>query len=857
ELPSKITTNLADLTTITMSLVHRWFVASQDENKALKLIEQNDLIYLSEATDGWGLLGFPKQSIIDWLKDSGWLYEISPSMDGSVAPDSHINIRRVLESVNEDMVESLMQAIFTDRSFGQDIEELHQWIHEFLKENLPKPFPHFVLLATSHLQLQKAILQNPDDDDIELQEALSSALAHPDSIITILIKYWLAENQAWSTPVLLREENGGVCFFDEGGDILSHPAESWGFPLDLTCELLQEMGQQFQFVNSLASTEISVIKNTATELSEESLKKSDIETLSLKELKLLHEKLCRENPQIHPGISLGNNNKSHKMTWVNAIQIIYSRIERKSDSNLAQVEINTSKTLVDADGSTEIRAIVDESISVGELNEIVADYHLTFADQGTKTLFLILKKQWFDLIKAGEKREEYREICPYWEKRLEGKTYDHVTFQLGYSGEQRVTLPLLGIKKGYPVKEWSPESWWNKECFILELGRSDAAIEFNRQAEAKLAKLAEELNTKELQRQAEISEKLKSLTNSDGKKELAYVVRCQNTHGSASPFDAIQEMLKELNNTLCDWLSDLPPENNWEAFKAHLYSDPHTYPIVLAFYYGEENLLSNWEEIARSRLVPLAKMFKKWNAVGDKYDRAIDKLLPSMKELFVAELIQEWDERTANGEEPIINLSEMEDFATQVADRYLPFSEIAEFTGANCFGEIQDILQWLDTELWNIWSEIDDCDDQAAVSRQAKVEKIAKIALRKKVVWPRFFNKASFVEALIKAWDEKVIVVDLGIINEFTKAIVTPFLPPDQDVEVWMDNQKWSLVLDAFDWYDCAKDDLENADEDDDDIEGIETIEIIAAKLREMLTEMFDFEATYQEMDALYAKSPK
>ena len=35
-----------------------------------------------------------------------------------------------------------------------------------------------------------------------------------------------------------------------------------------------------------------------------------------------------------------------------------------------------------------------------------------------KTLTLSLKKQWFDMIKAGEKKEEYREQREYWIKRL-------------------------------------------------------------------------------------------------------------------------------------------------------------------------------------------------------------------------------------------------------------------------------------------------------------------------------------------------------------------------------------------------------------------------------------------------------
>lgn len=35
-----------------------------------------------------------------------------------------------------------------------------------------------------------------------------------------------------------------------------------------------------------------------------------------------------------------------------------------------------------------------------------------------KTLHITLKKKWFDMILSGEKKEEYRELKPYWIKRL-------------------------------------------------------------------------------------------------------------------------------------------------------------------------------------------------------------------------------------------------------------------------------------------------------------------------------------------------------------------------------------------------------------------------------------------------------
>jgi hypothetical protein len=47
-------------------------------------------------------------------------------------------------------------------------------------------------------------------------------------------------------------------------------------------------------------------------------------------------------------------------------------------------------------------------------------------------LSLVLKHKWYDLIESGEKTSEYRDIKPYWDKRL-AKHYDTVTFQRGYT----------------------------------------------------------------------------------------------------------------------------------------------------------------------------------------------------------------------------------------------------------------------------------------------------------------------------------------------------------------------------------------------------------------------------------------
>jgi hypothetical protein len=87
-----------------------------------------------------------------------------------------------------------------------------------------------------------------------------------------------------------------------------------------------------------------------------------------------------------------------------------------------------------------------------------------------KLLHLTLKKKWFDMIAAGEKREEYREIKPYWNKRLQGKRYDAIQFRNGYSkNAPKMTVELKNICFGFGIVELgAPE---RKHVYILRLGR--------------------------------------------------------------------------------------------------------------------------------------------------------------------------------------------------------------------------------------------------------------------------------------------------------------------------------------------------------------------------------------------------
>ena len=96
-----------------------------------------------------------------------------------------------------------------------------------------------------------------------------------------------------------------------------------------------------------------------------------------------------------------------------------------------------------------------------------------------RTLKLVLKKEWYDMIDSGVKTEEYRELTDYWETRLWEfdnctddswpREYDEVTFYLGYAKNRpSMTFKWLGtsIQQGRP--EWGARP--GKYYFVIKLG---------------------------------------------------------------------------------------------------------------------------------------------------------------------------------------------------------------------------------------------------------------------------------------------------------------------------------------------------------------------------------------------------
>jgi hypothetical protein len=84
-------------------------------------------------------------------------------------------------------------------------------------------------------------------------------------------------------------------------------------------------------------------------------------------------------------------------------------------------------------------------------------------------LFLTIKKQWFDMIKTGEKKEEYRDIKPYFDRKLVGKKYDAVLFQNGYAPDSpRLLIEYKGYEKKRARPEWS--GGFDGLCYAIKLG---------------------------------------------------------------------------------------------------------------------------------------------------------------------------------------------------------------------------------------------------------------------------------------------------------------------------------------------------------------------------------------------------
>ncbi|WP_291585855.1 ASCH domain-containing protein [Comamonas sp. UBA7528] len=68
------------------------------------------------------------------------------------------------------------------------------------------------------------------------------------------------------------------------------------------------------------------------------------------------------------------------------------------------------------------------------------------------TLYLPLKREYFEAIRDGRKPEEYRLCTPHWRKRLEGREFDQVVLTLGYPARDDQARRLVRAWRGFTIK---------------------------------------------------------------------------------------------------------------------------------------------------------------------------------------------------------------------------------------------------------------------------------------------------------------------------------------------------------------------------------------------------------------------
>ena len=85
-----------------------------------------------------------------------------------------------------------------------------------------------------------------------------------------------------------------------------------------------------------------------------------------------------------------------------------------------------------------------------------------------KILYLPLKKEWYEMIERGDKREEYREGDEETESPvfIFFKDYDAVCFSYGYT-RRRMLWECKGVDFGRGRPEWGAP---DHETFIIKLG---------------------------------------------------------------------------------------------------------------------------------------------------------------------------------------------------------------------------------------------------------------------------------------------------------------------------------------------------------------------------------------------------
>nr|DAH27357.1 MAG TPA: activating signal cointegrator [Bacteriophage sp.] len=90
----------------------------------------------------------------------------------------------------------------------------------------------------------------------------------------------------------------------------------------------------------------------------------------------------------------------------------------------------------------------------------------------TNTLKLVLTDHWFEEIKSGRKKYEYRKATPYWEKRLGWHSFrewiPYVQFQKAYrKNPERMTFEIYHIER---INGLDTDLHCDEDVFAIKLG---------------------------------------------------------------------------------------------------------------------------------------------------------------------------------------------------------------------------------------------------------------------------------------------------------------------------------------------------------------------------------------------------
>jgi Zn/Cd-binding protein ZinT len=85
-----------------------------------------------------------------------------------------------------------------------------------------------------------------------------------------------------------------------------------------------------------------------------------------------------------------------------------------------------------------------------------------------KILTLNLKREYFEAIKSGVKKEEYREIKEYWTKRL-NKEFTEIHIKLGYPKATEEDKILKFKWNGFKIKEITHKQFGNNKIKVYAI----------------------------------------------------------------------------------------------------------------------------------------------------------------------------------------------------------------------------------------------------------------------------------------------------------------------------------------------------------------------------------------------------